>query len=83
MAIAGEGTLGPCLNPSGGEGGSPRVGGGCFNETGAGGGGGVPSGGRGYKYMYWIVDLLPSFQLSHREFFWAHFSIDIPLLLIY
>jgi hypothetical protein len=52
MAIAGEGTLGPCLTPSVGEGGSLRGGGGCFAETGAEGGGGVPPGGRGYKYMY-------------------------------
>jgi hypothetical protein len=52
MAIAGEGTLGPCLTPSGGEGGSPRGGGVSFTETGAGGGGGVPPGGRGFKYMY-------------------------------
>jgi hypothetical protein len=52
MAIAGEGTLGPCLTPSVGEGGSPRGGGGSFNETRAEGGGGVPSGGRGYKQMY-------------------------------
>jgi hypothetical protein len=52
MAIAGEGTLGPCLIPSGGEGGSPRGGGGSFTETGAGGGGGVPPGGRGFKYRY-------------------------------
>jgi hypothetical protein len=52
MAIAGEGTLGPCLTHSGGEGGSPRGGGGSFNETRAGGGGGVPSGLRGYKQMY-------------------------------
>jgi hypothetical protein len=52
MAIAGEGTLGPCLTPSGGEGGSPRGGGGSFTEMGAGGGGGVTPGGRGYKNIY-------------------------------
>jgi hypothetical protein len=53
MAIAGEGTLGPRLTPSWGEGGSHEGElGGSFTETGAGGCGGVPPGGRGYEYVH-------------------------------
>jgi hypothetical protein len=51
---SGEGDPRPMFDPlrAGREGGSPRGEGGSFTKTGAGGGGSVPPGGRGYKYMY-------------------------------